>query len=92
MRSPNTPVICDRALQAIQSGKNTYSFPEGIFELREAIALKLKHHNNIVADPLEEIVVTLDVSGGFIATITRDLYPGKSQRQDVFSRSVKYYC
>lgn len=73
---PTPPLVRDGALKAIQEGKSIYSFPEGIIELREAIAAKLKEHNGIIADPLEEIVVTLGTSGAFTSTVTALLNPG----------------
>jgi aminotransferase len=73
---PTPPLVCNGAIEAIQQGKNIYSFPEGIIELRQAISNKLKEHNGIVADPVEEIVVTLGTSGAFTSTVTALLNPG----------------
>lgn len=67
---PTPPLVRDGAIEAIQQGKSIYSFPEGIIELRQAISTKLKEHNGIVADPIEEIVVTLGTSGAFTSTVT----------------------
>ena len=64
------------AIKAIQENKNIYSFPEGIIELRQAIANKLKEENNSLADPIKEIVVTLGTSGAFTSTVTALLNPG----------------
>jgi aminotransferase len=65
---PTPPLVRDAAIEAIQNNKSIYSFPEGIIELREAIAAKLKEHNGIIADPITEIVVTLGTSGAFTLT------------------------
>jgi aminotransferase len=73
---PTPPLVRDGAIEAIQKGKSVYSFPEGIIELREAIASKLKKYNGIIADPIEEIVVTLGTSGAFTSTVTALLNPG----------------
>ncbi|MEO1671823.1 MAG: pyridoxal phosphate-dependent aminotransferase [Cyanobacteria bacterium J06631_2] len=69
-------LVRNGAINAIQDNKSIYSFPEGIFELRQAIANKLKEENKIIADPTEEIVVTLGTSGAFTSTVTALLNPG----------------
>ena len=71
------PLVRDGAIQAIQDGKSTYSFPEGIPELREAIAAKLLHDNGIHADPDTDIVVTLGATGAFAAALLGLLNPGE---------------
>jgi aminotransferase len=73
---PTPPLVRDGAIEAIQKNKSIYSFPEGIIELRTAIASKLKEHNGIIADPVTEIVVTLGTSGAFTSTVTALLNPG----------------
>jgi aminotransferase len=73
---PTPPLVRDGAIEAILKNKSIYSFPEGIIELREVIASKLKEHNGIIADPLTEIVVTLGTSGAFTSTVTALLNPG----------------
>lgn len=73
---PTPPLVRDGAIQAIQDRKATYSFPEGIVELRRAIADKLARDNGIQADPLREIVVTVGSSGGYACAIMALLNPG----------------
>jgi aminotransferase len=73
---PTPALVRDGAIEAIQKNKSIYSFPEGIIELREAIAAKLKEHNGIIADPVTEIVVTLGTSGAFTSTVTALINPG----------------
>lgn len=73
---PTPPPVSDGAIKAIQAYKSAYSLPEGIYELRAAIANKLRTHNNIVADPLEEIVVTVGTTGAFATTVNALLNPG----------------
>jgi aminotransferase len=73
---PTPPLVRDGAIEAIRQDKSIYSFPEGIIELRQAISTKLKKHNGIAADPIEEIVVTLGTSGAFTSTVTALLNPG----------------
>lgn len=44
------------ACQAIKNGFTFYTAPEGIIELREAVAKKLQHDNNISYDPSQIII------------------------------------
>jgi len=48
--------IKDAAIKAIKDGHTFYTAPEGIIELREAIAKKLAHDNHITYDPSQVIV------------------------------------
>jgi aminotransferase len=73
---PTPPLVRDGAIDAIKERKSTYSFPEGVLELREAIAKKLERDNGISADPMENIVVTVGASGAFATTIMSLLNPG----------------
>lgn len=73
---PTPPLVADGAIQAIRDRKSIYSYPEGIEELRRAIADKLKRDNGITADPMSEIVVTIGATGAFAATINALLDPG----------------
>ncbi len=73
---PTPPLVRDGAIEAIRARKSTYSLPEGVAELREAIARKLARHNGIEADPEREICVTVGTTGAFTAAITALLEPG----------------
>lgn len=73
---PTPPLVRDGAIQAIHDRKATYSFPEGIVELRRAIAEKLARDNGIEADPASEIVVTVGSSGGYACALFALLNPG----------------
>ncbi|MCC6358256.1 MAG: pyridoxal phosphate-dependent aminotransferase [Phycisphaerales bacterium] len=73
---PTPPLVRDGAIQAIHERRSLYSFPEGIIELRQAIAEKLRRDNGIEADPRGEIVVTVGSSGGFTCALTGCLNPG----------------
>ncbi|TWT43700.1 Aspartate aminotransferase [Phycisphaerae bacterium RAS1] len=73
---PTPPLVRDGAIQAIHDRRSLYSFPEGIVELRQLIADKLRRDNGIEADPTSEIVVTVGSSGGFACTIMGCLNPG----------------
>jgi len=73
---PTPPLVRDGAIAAIRAGKSIYSYPEGILELRQAIAAKLERKNGLRADPLREILVTVGASGAFTAALHALLDPG----------------
>jgi aminotransferase len=77
--------ICDLALprlvregakDAIDAGINQYTRYDGIFELRKAIAVKLKKYNKINADPEKNIVVSCGATGAFYSACLALLNPG----------------
>ncbi len=71
------PEVVRRATQrAIESGPNTYVSHTGLPELKQAIAAKLSHHNQLDFDPSSEIVITNGASGAFWATCLSLLDPG----------------
>ena len=71
------PEILQAAVnRAMAEGHNIYTFPEGCQELREAIARKLARDNAIEADPDNEIVVTVGVTGAYASTLRALLNPG----------------
>lgn len=73
---PTPPIVLEAAIKAIRAQKNTYTLPEGVAELRNAIAEKLRNHNGIEADPNSEIVLTVGATGGFATTLMALLNPG----------------
>jgi len=73
---PTPEPVARGAIEAIQRGDAIYSYPEGILPLREAIAGKLARENGIVADPIEEIVVTSGASGAYTAALHALFDPG----------------
>ncbi len=73
---PTPPLVRDGAIDAILAQKSTYSYPEGALELREVIAEKLARDNDLKADPLTDIVVTIGATGAFAATLMALLNPG----------------
>ena len=73
---PTIPELQEGAIEAIRSGKATYSKFEGIDLLRERIARKMTHYNNVPCDPAKEVVVTVGSSGGFAAAAMATLNPG----------------
>ena len=72
-----TPLeIKHSAIQAILSDKNVYSKFEGIDELREQIAIKMKDYNNIKCNPDTDITVNAGSTGGYVATCFSFINPG----------------
>jgi aminotransferase len=73
---PTPPLVAEGAKAAIDARHATYSYAEGIVELRTAIAAKLARDNGIEADPMTEVVVTVGSSGAFTCAINALLDPG----------------
>jgi len=70
------PPAAQGAIDAIQSGLNTYTRLDGITQLREAIATKLAIHNGIHANPETEILVTAGATGALFTAAQALLDPG----------------
>ena len=68
--------IKEAAIQAINEGFTHYTAAEGILELREAVARKLKRENKIEADPETEILITDGGLGAIFAAIQSLVNPG----------------
>ena len=73
---PTPPLVRDGAIAAIRENRSTYSFAEGVRELREAISRKLQRDNGLRADPASEICVTVGASGAYACAIQALLDPG----------------
>jgi aminotransferase len=73
---PTPPRVKEGAIRAVHERKSTYSLAEGIPELREAIANKLRRENGIEADPDSEISVSVGTSGAYSAIVLSLLDPG----------------
>ena len=73
---PTPSIIAEAAKDAIDRNQSVYSYPEGLLELRIAVAEKLARDNEIVANPQSEIVVTSGASGAFAATLLGLFNPG----------------
>src|SRR5438045_6704462 len=73
---PTIPELVDGACEAIHSSKATYTKFEGLDILRERIAAKMARHNDVIADPAKEVVVTVGSSGGFVNAAMATLNPG----------------
>lgn len=74
---PTPKHIREAAEKALEEGFTHYALPpEGIQELREAIAAKLKRDNNIDCDPNTELVVTVGGQLGINLVFQSALNPG----------------
>jgi aminotransferase len=70
------PPVAQGAKRAIDQGMNSYTRFDGIAELREAIAYKLRAYNGIVADPETQITVSAGSTGAFYSACLALLNPG----------------
>lgn len=68
--------IKDATIAAVEGGLASYSYAEGIVELRQAIAKKLKEDNGIDANPENEIIVSVGSAGAFTDVLHGLLDPG----------------
>lgn len=73
---PTPPLVSEGAKDAIDQRKSTYSAPEGILPLREAIAAKLRKRYAMNYDPSSELLITAGATGGFAAACMALLDPG----------------
>ena len=64
------------AKQAIDDNHNMYAPNRGLASLRRAIADKLKHFNQIEADPEREILVSHGATGAYVAAVKTLFNPG----------------
>lgn len=69
-------LIRANAHQGIEKGINSYTRFDGLAELREAIAQKMRQYNGITADPETEIVVSAGSTGAFYCACLALLDPG----------------
>lgn len=69
------PSVKQAAMKAIRAGNNRYTENQGILELRQEIAKKLKTKNGIKAKP-DEVIVTAGVTGGLALSFFSLLNPG----------------
>ncbi|PKK90116.1 MAG: aminotransferase [Candidatus Wallbacteria bacterium HGW-Wallbacteria-1] len=69
-------VVQKGVIEAFDKGVNTYSRHDGLAEIRNALAIKLKRDNDIIADPETEIVVSAGSTGSFYCACLALLHPG----------------
>src|SRR5438477_4784776 len=70
------PPVRDGAIQAIGAGMNSYTRLDGIADLRQAIAARLRRDNGITVDAEREVVVTVGSTGAFYSACMALLDPG----------------
>ena len=64
------------AQAAVDKGINSYTRYDGLAELREAIARKMREYNDIIADPETEVTVSGGSTGAFYCACLALLDPG----------------
>jgi aminotransferase len=74
--TPVPSVVIRAAQDAMERGVNTYTRFDGLSELRQAIARRLRHYNGIMADPETEITVSAGATGSFHCACLALLNPG----------------
>lgn len=74
--TPAPQIVLKAAEQALEQGKNVYSRFDGLPELRQALAVKLRRDNGIVADPETDITVSAGATGAFHCACLALLRPG----------------
>lgn len=68
--------VVDGTVEAMARGFNSYTRYDGLAELRQAIAGKLRRFNGVEADPETEIVVSAGSTGSFYCACLALLNPG----------------
>jgi len=68
--------IVQAGIRSLQAGETHYTSNSGIFELRQAIADRMKKLYGVSYDPASEIVVTVGVSEALYMAMTALLDPG----------------
>src|SRR5437660_7667209 len=69
-------IVRTGAKQAIDAGLNSYTRCDGIAELRQAIAEKMRRFNGLDCDPETEVIVSAGSTGSFYTACLALLNPG----------------
>lgn len=72
---PMPPEVMEGAFAAMRAGRNVYSPAQGVTELREALAIRLRGFNRLTVEP-DQIVVTTGSTGAFETVCATFLEPG----------------
>lgn len=73
----DTPAhICQAASQALEAGQTHYPPPQGIPELRQAVADRMQRDFSLELDPDQEVLVTSGATMGFFIAVQAILNPG----------------
>lgn len=73
---PTPDPVAQGAINAIIAGHNSYTRHDGVVELRQAIADKMRDFNGITADPETDVVVSAGSTGALYAAFMALLNPG----------------
>ncbi|MDP2938648.1 MAG: aminotransferase class I/II-fold pyridoxal phosphate-dependent enzyme [Candidatus Omnitrophota bacterium] len=68
--------IREKAIYSLEQGFTTYTSNKGLLELRQRIALFLKHRHSLSYDPEQEILITVGVSEALDLALRAILNPG----------------
>ncbi len=74
--TPPPPLVIEGAHRAMLEGTNTYTRYDGLAELRQAIAFKLKRDQGMDVDPETQITVSAGSTGAFYCACLSLLNPG----------------
>lgn len=74
-QTPTPTLLCEAAAAAMQSGFNRYAPAQGILELREAIADKLRRFNRLDLGA-DDVLITNGATGAFESVVQTMLEPG----------------
>ncbi|MBL9006607.1 MAG: aminotransferase class I/II-fold pyridoxal phosphate-dependent enzyme [Myxococcales bacterium] len=73
---PTPSLVAEGAIAAISAHKATYAPPQGILELRQAVATKIQRDYGQSYDPVSEVLITSGATGGFAAAMMALCQPG----------------
>jgi len=73
---PTPGLVAEGAIAAIQAHKAIYAPPQGILELRQAVAAKIARDYEISYDAASEVLITSGATGGFAAALMALCEPG----------------
>ncbi len=73
---PIEPTIKQAAIRAIQEDRSIYTRLDGIDELRQRIARKVREYNGIPCDPNGEVIVSVGSTGSFVTASLAFINPG----------------
>jgi aminotransferase len=73
---PIEPIIKEATIRAIHEDRSIYTRLDGIDELRQRIARKMRDYNGIDCDPEGEVVVNVGSTGSFVTACLALVNPG----------------
>ncbi len=73
---PIPEVLKQAAMKAVGGSTNLYSSHQGLLELRQAIATKMKQFNQVEVNPETEVMITHGSTGAFVCAVMTLFNPG----------------